>query len=71
MPTIGLARAKKTIYEGFETHLDGGLDLENSAFADVMLSGETQMVVQQYLALPVEKRRTWVDHPIYAKGKER
>jgi enoyl-CoA hydratase len=71
MPAIGLARAKKTIYEGFETHLDGGLEMENSAFVDVMLSGETQTVVAHYLGLPVEKRRSWVDHPTYAKCKER
>jgi len=71
MPAIGLARAKKTIYEGSETHLDGGLEMENSAFVDVMLSGETQRVVQRYLDLPVEERRGWVDHPTYAKGRER
>lgn len=71
MPAIGLARAKKTIYEGSETHLDGGLELENSAFVDVMLSVETQAVVSQYLGLPVEDRRTWVEHPIYPKGKAR
>lgn len=71
MPAIGLARAKKTIYEGSETHLDGGLEMENSAFVDVMLSGETQMVVGKYLGLPVEERRGWVDHPTYPKGKER
>ena len=71
MPAMGLARAKKTIYEGSETHLDGGLEMENSAFVDVMLSGETQRVVQQYLGLPVEERRGWVDHPIYPKARER
>jgi enoyl-CoA hydratase len=71
MPAIGLARAKKTIQEGSETHLDGGLEMENSAFVDVMLSRETQRVVQQYLGLPVEERRRWLDHPTYPKGKER
>jgi len=71
MPAIGLARAKKTIYEGSETHLDGGLEMENSAFVDVMLSGETQRIVGQYLGLPVEERRGWVDHPTYSRGKER
>lgn len=70
MPAIGLARAKKTIYEGSEIHLDGGLELENSAFVETMLSVDTQTVVQRYLGLPVGERRNWVDHPTYAKGKE-
>ena len=70
MPAIGLARAKKTIYEGSETHLDGALEMENSAFVDVMLSGETQRIVGRYLGLPVEERRGWVDHPTYSKSGE-
>ena len=65
MPTIGLARAKKAVYEGSEIHLAGGLGIENSAFADVMLSGDAQRVVANYLGLPVESRRTWLEHPTY------
>lgn len=71
MPAIGLARAKKTILEGSEIHLDGGLEMENSAFVDVMLSPETQGIVGQYLGLPVGERRRWLEHPTYAKVKER
>lgn len=67
MPSIGLARAKKTVYEGSEIHLAGGLGIENSAFADVMLSGDTQRVVANYLGLPGESRRRWLERPTYSK----
>jgi len=67
MPAIGLARAKKAIYEGSEIHLAGGLGIENAAFVDTMLSGNTQRVVANYLGLPVESRRKWLEHPTYPK----
>jgi enoyl-CoA hydratase len=63
MPATGLARAKKVVYEGSETHLDGGLEIENSAFLDVMLAEDAAPVVQKYLSLPVDQRRAWLENP--------
>ncbi len=63
MPATGLARAKKVIYEGTEMHMDGGLEVENSAFLDVMLAEDAAPVVQKYLGLPLEHRRIWLENP--------
>ncbi|RJP21425.1 MAG: enoyl-CoA hydratase/isomerase family protein [Deltaproteobacteria bacterium] len=70
MPAIGLARSKKAIREGYEIHLDGGLEIENSAFADVMLSVETQLAVQRYLALPPGERRRWLENSAVGERKD-
>lgn len=71
MPVIGLARAKFAAYTGSETHIGAGLDIENAAFLDTMLSEDAALVVQKFLALPLEKRRAWFEnptHPVY-KGR--
>jgi enoyl-CoA hydratase/carnithine racemase len=61
MPATGMARAKRAVYEGSEVHLDGGLDIENAAFLDVMLAEDAAPVVGEYLSLPVEARRAWLE----------
>jgi enoyl-CoA hydratase len=63
MPAIGLARAKRVIYEGHETALDAGLDMENSAFVDAVLSPEAAQAVGNYLELPPEQRRQRLQYP--------
>jgi enoyl-CoA hydratase/carnithine racemase len=71
MPTVGVARSKRVIYEGSEVFLDGGLDMENSAFLDVMLSEDAHRAVGHYLGLPLEERRTWLENPKQPKYKGR
>ena len=67
MPATGLARAKRAVYEGSEIHIDGGLDIENDAFLDVMLAEDAAPVVGEYLSLPVEARRAWLEQVKKAK----
>ena len=61
MPGTALARAKRSVYEGFEVHLEGGLAIENAAFLDVMLSEDAGRLMEKYVALPLEERRGWLD----------
>jgi enoyl-CoA hydratase/carnithine racemase len=61
MPATGIARAKRVIYEGFEMHIDAGLERENAAFLDVMVAEDTAPVVGEYLSLPLEERRAWFE----------
>jgi enoyl-CoA hydratase len=61
MPATGLARAKRAVYEGSEIHIDGGLAIENAAFLDVMLAEDAVPVVREYLSLPVDERRAWLE----------
>ncbi len=61
MPATGLARAKRAVYEGTETHMDGGLAIENAAFLDVMVAEDAAPVVGEYLSLPLEERRAWLE----------
>lgn len=66
LPPIGLSRAKIAVYRGLETSLDTGIEIENSVFLDTLTSGETAETVGQYLSVPLEKRRDWLDgrsHP--------
>jgi enoyl-CoA hydratase/carnithine racemase len=69
MSSVGLARAKRVIYEGSEISLDGGLDIENDAFLDVMLSEDAGQAVGQYIGMPPEQRREWLEHPKHPKYK--
>ncbi len=61
LPATGLARAKRVVYEGSETHIDGGLAIENAAFLDVMVAEDAAQVVGEYLSLPLEERRAWLE----------
>lgn len=69
MPALGLARAKRAVSEGAEVPLDNGLEIENAAFLDVMLSEEAQAAVGRYLELPTGQRRAWLERRI-AAGRE-
>lgn len=69
MPALGLARAKRVMAEGAEVALDSGLEIENAAFLDVMLSEEARAVVGHYLGLAPERRRQWLERPAGA-GRE-
>lgn len=65
MAPLGLARVKRVIYEGMDTTLDGGLAIENAAFADQMLSPDAIAGNLAYLELPIEKRRAWLENPVH------
>jgi len=61
LPTTGLARAKRAVYEGFEMHIDSGLNLENAGFMDTILAEETAALAQEYFSLDHDQRRGWFE----------
>ena len=69
MSSVGLARAKRVIYEGSDITLDGGLNIENDAFMDTILSEDAAEVIGQYVGLPLDQRRKWLEKPKYPKHK--
>lgn len=61
LPPLALAMAKRALYDGFDTHLQAGLRIEDSAFLETMLSDDGLSAMRAYLAQPYEKRRAWLE----------
>jgi len=58
---VAIAEIKRAVYQGSEMHLEGGLEIEAHAFVQTMLSDEGLRTMQEYTALPFEKRRDWLE----------
>jgi enoyl-CoA hydratase len=58
---LAMAQIKRAVYQGSETHLEAGLDIEGEAFLETMLSEEALQAMQRYVDLPLEKRRDWLE----------
>jgi enoyl-CoA hydratase len=56
-----VAEIKRCLYQGIETHLEGGLEIEGHAFMETMKSPRGLSDMQEYIALPFEKRRDWLE----------
>jgi enoyl-CoA hydratase len=71
LPPLALAMAKRSVYEGFDTHLQAGLRIEDSAFLETMLSDDGLAAMKAYIAQPHEKRRAWLEQPVAPEHKGR
>jgi enoyl-CoA hydratase len=58
---VALAEIKRAVYQGSEVHLEGGLEIEGDAFLQTMLSDEAVEAMREYVALPFEERRDWLE----------
>lgn len=58
---VALAEIKRAVYQGSEVHLEGGLEIEADAFLQTMLSDEAVESMREYVALPFEVRRDWLE----------
>ncbi len=58
---VAMAAIKRSVYQGSEVHLEGGLEIESQAFLETMLSEEAVAAMREYVALPFEKRRDWIE----------
>ncbi len=63
LPPLAIAMAKRSVYDGFDTHLQAGLRIEDSAFLETMMSDDGLAAMKAYVAEPYEKRRAWLEHP--------
>lgn len=58
---VSIAEVKRAVYQGSEIHLEGGLEIEGHAFVQTMLSEQGLSTMQEYVALPYEERRDWLE----------
>lgn len=58
---VAVAEIKRSVYQGSELHLEAGLTIEGEAFMATMASDEGLATMNAYVALPLEKRRDWLE----------
>jgi len=58
---IAMAEIKRAVYQGSEVHLEGGLEIEGDAFLRTMFSEAAVETMREYVALPLESRRDWLE----------
>ena len=58
---VAVAEIKRAVYQGAEMHLEGGLEIEGDAFLRTMQSEQGVEAMREYVALPFEKRRDWIE----------
>jgi enoyl-CoA hydratase len=58
---VAIAEIKRAVYQGSEMHLEGGLEIEGHAFVQTMSSDEAVAGMREYVALPLDKRRDWLE----------
>lgn len=72
---VAIAQIKRAVYQGAELHLEAGLTVESEAFMATMFSDEGLAEMRAYVALPLDKRRDWLErrralaHPRGGPGK--
>jgi enoyl-CoA hydratase/carnithine racemase len=71
LPPLAIAMAKRSLYDGFDTHLQAGLRIEDSAFLETMMSDDGLAAMRAYIAQPYEKRRAWLERPVAPEYKGR
>jgi enoyl-CoA hydratase len=69
---VAVAQIKRAVYQGAEVHLEAGLTIEGEAFMTTMFSPEGLAEMKAYVALPLEKRRDWLErrqHTLHPRKK--
>jgi enoyl-CoA hydratase/carnithine racemase len=63
-PPVGVAKAKASIYKGFNTDLQSGLEMESLFWQEAMQSDDAKLAMVEFLKVPLDKRRDWIESPI-------
>lgn len=63
-PPMGVAKAKASIYKGFNTDLQSGLEMESLFWQEAMQSDDAKLAMVEFLKVPLDKRRDWIESPI-------
>src|SRR5262249_46057015 len=58
---VAIAEIKRAVYRGSDGPLDAGLVIESESFMNTMFSPEGLATMREYVALPLEKRRDWLE----------
>jgi enoyl-CoA hydratase/carnithine racemase len=61
LPPMGVANAKRAIYEGADASLQAGYEIENMNWTEVMQSDDAKLALSTFLAVDPSSRRDWFE----------
>jgi enoyl-CoA hydratase/carnithine racemase len=62
LPPIGIAKAKASIYKGFDTNIQAGFEMESLFWMEAMQSDDAKASMIHFLDIPFEKRRDYIEN---------
>lgn len=65
LPPMGIAKAKASIYKGFDTNIQAGFEMESLFWMEAMQSDDAKAAMINYLEIPYEKRRDFIENGPY------
>ncbi len=63
LPQVAVAMAKRAVYDGADTNLASGLKIEGACFLETMLSDGSVTAMRDYVSVPLDQRRRWLERP--------
>jgi enoyl-CoA hydratase len=63
IPPVAMAMAKRALYDGADTNLASGLKIEGACFLETMLSDGGVAAMREYVSVPLDQRRRWLERP--------
>jgi enoyl-CoA hydratase/carnithine racemase len=64
-PPLGVANAKRALYLGNDGSIQNGFEIEGLAWLHAMQSDDARTALKEFLAVPLEKRRDWLESGPY------
>ena len=64
-PPVGIAKAKASIYKGFDTNIQAGFEMESLFWMEAMQSDDAKASMIHFLELSFEKRRDYIENGPY------
>ena len=64
-PPMGVAKAKASIYKGFDTNIQSGFEMESLFWQESMQSDDAKASCEFFLEIPLEKRRDYIENGPY------
>ncbi|KRA28058.1 MULTISPECIES: enoyl-CoA hydratase/isomerase family protein [unclassified Nocardioides] len=68
LPPVGIAKAKASIYKGFDTNIQAGFEMESLFWMEAMQSDDAKAAMIHFLELPYEKRRDFIQNGPFPKS---
>jgi enoyl-CoA hydratase/carnithine racemase len=67
-PPMGIAKAKASIYKGFDANIQSGFEMESLFWMEAMQSDDAKAACIDFLEVPYEKRRDYIENGPYPKN---
>jgi len=61
LPPMSVANAKRALYQGADTNLQAGFEIENMNWTEVMQSDDAQLALKTFLTVEPVSRRDWFE----------